>query len=306
MSDPAGINCPGTCSASFPQGTNVTINANANVGWQFNGWTGGCSTEGLTCQLTIAGSQSLSATFVSLDLTYNGGPILPTTTTQAIFWGLRWSDSSFVADKITGMDSWYEGISGSSYAGSVDEYTDAAGDHVTATSNYLGHLIDTSAASDSGAITEACTLIKNPVPNQYVAVYLDEPRPGNACAWHTYTTCTNNPNQQLEVAVVYNLDGDGGCDPGDTETGHSQGLAAIANVSGHEFSESRTDPQFTAWFNLNGEETGDLCDFLFTDPFVTFSNGSRWKIQANWSNYANDNGLGQINGGCVDFNITGK
>jgi len=55
----------------------------------------------------------------------------------------------------------------------------------------------------------------------------------------------------------------------------------LANVTGHELSEA-----------------------TFGGPNVSFSNGSRWKIQGNWSNYAYDNNLGYPNSsnqnGCVD------
>lgn len=305
-SDPAGIDCPTTCSANFNQGTVVTLTANKTTkGWTFTDWGDACASQGNPCQLTISNTnQSVSAVFSSPDLTYNGGPILPTTTTNVIFWGTKWSDPSFVGDKISGIDSWYEGVGGSSYAGSVDEYTDASGNQVSAASTYSGHVIDTTASSDSGAINEACTVVKNPVANEYVAVYLDQPRTGVFCAYHTYTSCADS-NTQIEVAVFYNLD-DGSCNPLDNVTGHSQGLAALANMSGHEFSEARTDPLLTSWYDSFGMETGDKCENVFPDPFVTFSNGSQWKIQANWSNYAYDNNLGQENGGCVDFNVTSK
>src|SRR5258708_22980453 len=53
----------------------------------------------------------------SPDMTYHGGKIMITAVTQAIFWGTSWSDGTFVADKVTGLDSWYTGFSNSNYAG---------------------------------------------------------------------------------------------------------------------------------------------------------------------------------------------
>lgn len=306
-SSPAGIDCPSTCNANFPQGTVVTLTANNSVkGWVFNNWSGLCNGANGPCQVTITSTnQSITAVFLTPDLLYDGGPIMPTTTTKAIFWGPKWTDPTFVADKMTGVDAWYQGVGGSSYAGSVDEYTDSSGHHVTSASTYTGHIVDPSPDSDGGAEGEACKLVSNPAPDEYIAVYLDQPRPGNSCAYHTYYFCGPNSTQQIVVSVFYNLDNDPGCNPNDTLTGHSEGLASLANMNGHEFSEARTDPQLTSWVDSNGEETGDKCDWVFTDPFVTFSDGTKWKIQANWSNYANDNQLSQ-SAGCVDYNISGN
>ena len=60
----------------------------------------------------------------SANMTYHGGRIMPTVVSKAIFWGPSWANSSFVGDKISGLDAWYTGHSGSNYAATVDEYTD--------------------------------------------------------------------------------------------------------------------------------------------------------------------------------------
>jgi uncharacterized repeat protein (TIGR01451 family) len=52
-SSPTGINCPGTCSTSFKDGTMVTLTASADAGSTFAGWSdGGCSGTG-TCTVTL-------------------------------------------------------------------------------------------------------------------------------------------------------------------------------------------------------------------------------------------------------------
>ncbi len=60
-SSPAGISCPSTCSASFPQGTMVTLTATPATNYYFGGWSGSCS--GTTCSLTISATASVSAAF---------------------------------------------------------------------------------------------------------------------------------------------------------------------------------------------------------------------------------------------------
>ena len=64
-STPPGIACPGTCTASFPEGTAVTLTAQAAPGTLFQGWTGaGCAGTG-TCVVTMSAAQAVTATFVS-------------------------------------------------------------------------------------------------------------------------------------------------------------------------------------------------------------------------------------------------
>lgn len=62
-SNPTGINCGATCTASFAQGTTVTLTAAPASGSVFAGWSGGgCSGTG-TCTVTMSAAQSVTATF---------------------------------------------------------------------------------------------------------------------------------------------------------------------------------------------------------------------------------------------------
>jgi hypothetical protein len=231
------------------------------------------------------------------DMTYHGGVIMPSTTSEAIFWGPSWANSSFTGDKIAGLDSWYGGFGGSNYAKTSDEYTGSNGQVGSDLINDH-YLVDTSTAangsSTSAIVAEVCKEIAKPVPNGYYPVYVDVPR-GNAgyCAYHTFGSCQG---VTVQVAFFFNLDGDAGCDPQDTSGLHSQGLAALANVSGHELSEARTDPDSPgAWYDRRGQENGDKCAWTFNVPLVKFSNQTQWKIQGEWSNNAYNTGTGYPN-----------
>jgi hypothetical protein len=59
---PAGINCGGTCVASFPGGTSVTLTAAAASGSMFTGWSGNCTGSG-TCTVTMSAARSVTAGF---------------------------------------------------------------------------------------------------------------------------------------------------------------------------------------------------------------------------------------------------
>lgn len=62
-SNPAGINCGATCTASFVPKSNVTLSAVPDTGYLFKQWGGACSGSG-TCIVTMNGTQNVTATFM--------------------------------------------------------------------------------------------------------------------------------------------------------------------------------------------------------------------------------------------------
>lgn len=241
----------------------------------------------------------------SPNMTWHGGAILTSSEVRAIFWGTSWASTSFVGDKISGLDTFYAAIGGSNYAATSSEYTGTNG-RVGTSVTYVGHDVDTSAAPrraprTSDVLAEVCRRIASPKANGYYPVYVDTRRSGaNYCAWHSYGTCGGVP---VQFGFFFNLDGDAGCDPNDTWTSHSQGLAALANVSGHEISETVTDPRNGGWWDSSGSENADKCAWTFGSGAVSLSGGTTWKIQGNWSNAAYGAGTGYPNGsgqkGCL-------
>ena len=247
------------------------------------------------------------------NLTNHGGPIMTASVVNAVYWGTQWGNSSFIGDKQSGLDSFYSGWSGSNYGKTTTEYSSSNG-QVSGNVSYGASLVDTSAGptsppSTAQIVAEVQKLITNgtitnTVANSYYPIYVDLKR-GNAgyCAWHDTGSVTllNNSTVQIQVAFFFNLDNDAGCNPSDTTPGRSEGLAALANVSGHELSEAETDPHLNAWYDRQGYENADKCAWHF-NKLSTFSNGSKWKIQGNWSNAAYNAGTGYYNRGCVDGN----
>jgi phospholipase C len=61
-STPTGINCPGTCQASFPSGTKVTLTETAGTNYNFTGWSGACSGTS-TCSVVMNATETVSAGF---------------------------------------------------------------------------------------------------------------------------------------------------------------------------------------------------------------------------------------------------
>ena len=57
------INCGGSCSAKFGQGTTVTLSASPAPGLSFVGWSGACSGTAPTCDVIISDNTKVQVTF---------------------------------------------------------------------------------------------------------------------------------------------------------------------------------------------------------------------------------------------------
>jgi len=65
ISSPAGIDCPGTCSAEFASGAEVILTAVAEEGAAFVGWHGDFGSSGAQCVLSMDKPLSIGAFFVA-------------------------------------------------------------------------------------------------------------------------------------------------------------------------------------------------------------------------------------------------
>lgn len=77
-SAPAGISCPGTCSANYTHGTQVTLTPAPAADSNFTGWSGACSGTG-SCVVNMDQSRNVTATFAiktfTLTMTKSGNGI---------------------------------------------------------------------------------------------------------------------------------------------------------------------------------------------------------------------------------------
>jgi hypothetical protein len=64
-SNPSGINCEPTCSATYASGTAVTLSATPAAGSTFAGWTGGGCGGTAPCRVTLAANTTVTASFTS-------------------------------------------------------------------------------------------------------------------------------------------------------------------------------------------------------------------------------------------------
>lgn len=64
-SQPVGIDCGSTCSASFGDGASVVLTATPATGQRFTGWSGACSGTTATCTLAMSADRSVGAAFAA-------------------------------------------------------------------------------------------------------------------------------------------------------------------------------------------------------------------------------------------------
>ena len=240
-------------------------------------------------------------------MTYHGGVIMPTANVTAIFWGTSWAN--YTGDKISGMDSWYQGFGNSNYAKTSDEYTGlerTSWSHPELQRPLRRH--DRGRGWREHQRHSGRSLQDDHEPRSLLATATtrctstDRAAHAGYCAWHS-----KEPVAAIafKFAFFFKLDGDAGCDPQRHLRLHSQGLAAIANVSGHELSEARTDPAARVHgMTPAARRMATSVRGPSTFRLVTFSNGTQWKIQGEWSNAAYTNGTGYPNlsgqKGCLD------
>jgi hypothetical protein len=234
---------------------------------------------------------TIPATTTPPAIPYNGGTILPTDKTYAIWWG---NPSDFPSDAQDGIEDLFQGFQGSAYLGIANQYMLGK----TAQSHFGRSLFDYSAPptqdpSNTVLVSEVCTVLSNngikPSPTAVYNIYTSNfPNESYYCAFHDFGACADGTI--IHYTYVPNSSGIPGCyvaPPDLSCNNRSVGTQAMANSTAHELMESITDPEGTSWVNYaTGNEIGDSCNFLFT-KCVYLSNGSRWQLQTIWSDKKN-------------------
>lgn len=94
MSDLIGIDCGGSCSASYPSGTSVNLTATPMGASQFVDWRGACTGSSPTCSVTLNAAKSVTARFATTASTNDIGSALGNT---GLFWTTG-GDAPWVVD----------------------------------------------------------------------------------------------------------------------------------------------------------------------------------------------------------------
>jgi len=125
------------------------------------------------------------------------------------------------------------------------------------------------------------------------------------CGWHTHATLggvdikysfVGNPDRCQSACEIQRTG------PNSPASGVG-GADGMANVMSHELEEAISDPDLNAWFDTNGEENADKCNFNFGATHTCNANGlcsaagtsaaakynqtfgnNDWMLQQNWRN----------------------
>jgi Phosphate-induced protein 1 conserved region len=241
------------------------------------------------------------STLSSNGILYHGGPVmLGTTHVYLIFYG-NWNANPAISI----LPDWAANLGGSPYFNTNTTYIDGSNRRISNSVTLGGTIFDNysrgSALDDNGVGAVVSTAIGNgSLPLDAHGVYFVLTSSDVAetsgfcttyCGWHSFETVQS-------VSIKYSFVGNSAacpfaCEgsPGNAPNGN-EGADGMASIMAHELNESVTDPEIDAWYDSNGNEVGDLCNFTYGSTYRTGSGalanvrlGARdFLLQENWVN----------------------
>ncbi len=257
----------------------------------------------------------------SSELSYHGGAVETTPKIYLVLWGSQWSSDPSSESAI--LQSFYNGVGGSSWLNSVTQYCQGVasgtvfcvGGMAADAGNPAGILAGVWSDNGSAAPTHpkqsqlAAEAVKaaghfgntTAASNASVQYVIATAHGNNSsafgaqyCAWHSSTSST--AGNVAYTNLPYITDAGASCGANFNGLGSKAGITI---VGGHELGETVTD-QFpsSGWTDSGGAENGDKCAWISSGQGaaarVTLSNGLSFPVQSLWSNALNSDA-----GGCV-------
>ena len=260
---------------------------------------------------TGAPRAALTTPFSAGNLLWQGGPVMHSNTTHAIYWDpsgeLSSTYHSAVESFLTnvGADS---GRDTNVYSVAT-QYWDSSG-HVAYNSGFAAGMVDGHAFPSNGCsphmrrpvcLTDAqikAELARLGLTGGLGDVYIVLTPPsvetcfdaaGSQCSSNYY--CAYHDVTAKNVVYANIPYPSGGCDEGQSPNGDSTVDQALNSIS-HEHMEMITDPELNAWMDASGSEIGDKCGRSFGTPLggspgseynQSIGSGHYW-LQQEWSN----------------------
>ncbi len=249
---------------------------------------------------------------------YHGGPIIPATRVQAIYWATKRVYGNGPAPGATGTGTqdgslvghFLRNLGGSPYFNINTTYTDTVngGHRVQNSVSYTRFWADNTGVPPSDGTTvpnsaiiqeivdgfNSGTLVYN-ASTLYVVFTAGRTNLGGGfgteyCAYHSYFTF--NGRVVLFAAQPYNYAFPAACTAQAPSPNNAPAADAEVNTLAHEIEETTTDPRLNAWFDGRGFENADKCAWTFGQTYTTANGGianmnlggKNFLIQRNWIN----------------------
>lgn len=230
----------------------------------------------------------------NIPLIYHNGPVLKRPVLYVVYWGFGNSgyDPSGEQPYLTAFLS---GIGGSPWMNTDHQYYQIVGSLTQHIANEPNQLVNTwvdmtnpvpSSPSDAQIQAEAGQLMAHFAFNKNASYVVATPHLHNSpgfggyCAYHGATTQGGHVISYTNLP--YMTDQGRNCGENAVNPGSAGLLDGVSIVEGHEYAESQTDPQLSAWWASNGDEIGDLCAWVGLGD-ITLSTGS-FAVQPLYSN----------------------
>lgn len=213
----------------------------------------------------------------------HGGAVLSSSHVVEIFWGPQADFDASQPKLQEAMEKLLGGMGGSSYLEVVHQYMRGA-----AISSSLGSSIHDysqppkQALSPNGLAAEVAKLVPSPDPTTVYFVFTSNLPHINYCAYHSQGTANGVTVVVAWVPLQPSFCSIYGRGVNLHANTYSESVQTAADSAAHEFIESVTDPHLDAWYDKNGAEVADKCEYDY-QHVVTLSR-TDWQIQSNWSN----------------------
>ncbi|HLJ89475.1 MAG TPA: hypothetical protein VKZ53_21880 [Candidatus Angelobacter sp.] len=241
-------------------------------------------------------------------INYHGGAVLHGNPVPiyAIFYG-NWTNGTHASDSQTTVNLLDAllgagGLGNSGYEKINSTYGDNAA-NVSGNLQLSGQVFDTGSQGTSLTNTKLVSIVTRAINNGTLpkdpnGVYLvltssNVSERGFCTQFCGFHTTASIGGADIKWAFIGNPDRcPNACEAQTTSPNGDSGADGMADIISHETEEAISDPDLNAWFDANGEENADKCNFNF-GPTQTASNGSafnqtlgghNWLIQQNWEN----------------------
>ena len=254
---------------------------------------------------TLEAKPSGGAVVQGNGINYHGGPVLHGNVPIYVIWYGNWTNGPKASDSQTTVnliDAFLGGLGGSALENVNTTYGDNSA-NVSGLLHLQSQIFDTGSQGTSLTNTRITNLISGhlangslPTDNTGVYLVLTSSNISESgfctqfCGFHTKQTLNG---KDIKWSFIGNVDKcPSGCEAQTTSPNGDSGADGMANVISHEVEEAISDPDLNAWFDANGEENADKCNFNF-GATKTASNGSKfnqtfgghnWLLQQNWRN----------------------